>query len=529
MTISKPLFDEKLLASLPPHEREKAINAILTVQNYEDINPLFYYNHPILSEKPPHWKQLAFHAFPQRKRIFLGGNQSGKTTAGLVDDIIQAVDWDIVPEHLHFIKRYDPPCYIRILSTDLNTLQLSLLSKLREFLPVDQLLNARWDKAYNQQLRILRFANGSMMQFMTYKQDVQDMGGATLHRVHYDEEPPEIVWEENRVRTMRLGGDHIITMTPLQGLTWTYSNIVEEHLRPENEILTGSLWESDEWGIALVDMDDNPYLTEEDKFDLLKDYSPEVIKARKSGQHVHFAGLIYGEFDKSIHVKPDHFGNVIQRDPDSGEKIINPHMNVVVAIDPGIRNRCAVIWAALDYEDNMYVFDELYEQGATIGEICKLIHLTNAKWKANPLYYVIDPAGRNTNLQTGRSDQMEFSDHGIVTIAGQHDVEPGINRVKERLRNERLFIFDNNINLIREFTKYRWKESPRTGDDGKPVPVKTEDHAMDAFRYLVMSRPYRPSEQKYENETSLQRLMREDIERTSKPQAYSSFGGGMFR
>lgn len=506
-------------------DRERALEAIGVIDGFKGDNPLFYYNHPILSEEEPHWKQLGFHAMQQRMRVFFGGNQSGKTTAGLADDIIQAIDWEAVPEHLQFAKKYDPPCYVRILATDTVTLELTIYQKIRELIPKDQLYGGSWDKAFSKQNRVLRFRNGSMFQFMTYMQDVSTMGGATLHRIHYDEEPPANVAQENRIRIMRRGGDEIMTMTPLGGYTWTYDEITVKYMRHEYEVEPNAFWESSEVGIVLVDMDDNPYLTEEDKRHALAGYPQEVIEARKHGRHVHFAGLIYGEFDKTEHVIDD---AEIWIEDEDGNKRINPHLNVVVGIDPGIRNRCAVVWGALDHNDEMYIFEELYEQGRTVKEVCELIARVNTQYQIHPLYYVIDPAARNVNFQTGRSDQSEFSDHGIVTIAGQHKVEAGINRVKERLRKNSLYIFDNCVHTIHEFEQYRWKEPSRTGEDGKPAPVKTKDHAMDAVRYLIMSRPYKPEELRKNNENELQQMMREDQEDAGREVVGTHYGPGMY-
>ncbi len=518
-------FDKDRFDSLSPLEKEKVLEALQVIEQGKELNPLYFYNHPTLSERPVHWKQLEFHRMPYRDRYFFGGNQSGKTTAGLVDDIIQAIDLDAVPDHLKFAKRYEPPCFIRILTTDMVTLELTVYQKIKELVPKDQLVSNKWERAFNQQQRVLRFKNGSMIQFMTYKQEVKTMGGATLHRVHFDEEPPFDVWSENNLRIMRRGGDMITTMTPLEGLTWTYADVWEKIAENQAyERQTGCIWEAPEEnvGIVLVDMDDNPFLSEEDKFNTLRNFPPEVIDARKRGKFVHFAGLIYGEFREPEHVVPT--AEIVQLDEQDRE-VINPNLNVVVGIDPGIRNRCAVLYAALDFDDNMYIFDEIYEQGKTISEICNQIKLTNAKWQVEPIYYVIDPASRNRNNQTGRSDQMEFSDNGIFTIAGQNAVEAGINRVKERLRNQRMFIFDGCTSVIKEFKKYRWRDSPRTGDDGKPVPVKTEDHAMDALRYIVMSRPYLPEEQTKRDETYLQRVMREDQERSASKPPITPQGG----
>jgi phage terminase large subunit len=241
--------------------------------------------------------------------------------------------------------------------------------------------------------------------------------------------------------------------------------------------------------------------------------SEEEKAARKSGRFIALHGLIYGDFSRERHIVP--------------ERPIPENVNVVVGIDPGIRNRCAVVWIYLDHRDQMAVFQEGSYEGLTVKQVCEQIHKTNAAYDVTPLYYVIDPAAQNRAHQTGRSDQMEYADHGIVTIGGQHSVTAGINRVRERFQNDRLFVYANCTNLIDELQKYRWKQPPRTGEDGRQAPVKKDDHAVDALRYAVMSRPYLPETERHSNETQLQRAMREDQQRFEQPQEVNigQYGG----
>ena len=93
---------------------------------------------------------------------------------------------------------------------------------------------------------------------------------------------------------------------------------------------------------------------------------------------------------------------------------------------------------------------------------------------------------------------MEFTDHGIVTILGQNSVTAGINRVKERLQANRFLITANCQQTIDQFRKYRWATPNRTEDDSKEKPVKTDDHLLDALRYVVASRPYEAAESEEE-------------------------------
>lgn len=503
------------LEGLTPNEREEALRELEQLERFRTVNPLYFYNHPRLSAKGVHHKQMIFHGLHTQIKVFYGGNQSGKTTAGLADDILQACDRNVLPPHLLGLKRWEPPFFCRILAPINTVLEMVIYEKMKELLPVSQLVGNTWEKAFDKQLRILRFKNGSLFHFMTFEQDVGAMGGATLHRVHYDEEPPWSVRKENRIRLVKHYGDEVFTETPLEGLSWSYDQLWQERGEEQED---GFYLDVDKsLGIVVVDMDENPYLLPEARNMVLQGLSKEERQARKEGKFVHFAGRIYNDFSKDDHViAPFELHNRLN------------NMNIVVGIDPGIRNRAAVVYAAIDPDDKMYVFEEIYVENWTIERVCEQIHKTNAQYNILPIYYVIDPAARNKNHQTGRSDQMEYADHGIVTIAGQNAVEAGINRIKERLQNGRLFVFDTCKHIVNEFEKYRWKEQPRSGEDGKALPVKTEDHLMDALRYVAMSRPYLPSHLREDKETLFEKLVREDRERFSRPQNDGPYGGGMF-
>ncbi len=518
----KGRLDLDKLQSLPPHLRERALQSIELLKQGKEDNPLWYYNHPILSDKPVHEKQMMFHGLPQYIRCFFGGNQSGKTTAGIADDLIQAYDWDAVPEHLHFVKKFDPPFYARLYTTDFKTLELTFIPKLRELVAPSQLRGGSWATAFSKGSMTLDFENGSKFQFVTYAQDVSQMGGATIHRVHFDEEPPLDHFEESKIRVMKLEGDLIFTMTPLMGMSWTYNDIWEDMVEFKNaeEVIEGCFYQDHRRGIIVVDMDDNPYLTEETKTRTLEGYPDEVIEARKKGRFIHFSGLIYHEFKDDVHVVPDvEFKDVIPN--------IN---NVVVGIDPGIsvRHKCAVVWCLVTPGDDLFVFDELYLADLTIREVCERIHKVNNLWGVNPIYYVIDPKAQTRNQQTGRSDQTEFFDHAIHPILGQNDVITGINRIKERLKYNKLFVFDTCTNLKKEFKRYRWKDAPKSGEDGKPAPIKTDDHALDALRYVAMSRPYLPKRSEELLETPLQTAKRLAESRALGPKPVHEFGAGIY-
>lgn len=504
-------LDKRFLATLTDEERDLLAPELAAFEAHIQANPLLNFQ--------PHRKQHTFLSSRVPLKAFLGGNRSGKTTCGIVDDIIQAVDADILPVHLQRYKKWQPPFYCRIVAPDfVSTMEAVVFAKLREWCPRNQLEGNGWDKAYDKQRRMLWFANGSWLQFLTFEQDVDKHSGAALHRVHFDEEPPVEIRRENLMRLIDFGGDELFTMTPLFGMDWMYDQI----FRP---------WEQGELKDALVvtvDMDDNPHLDNTTKRRVLAGLTQEEREARKAGRFVSFAGMIYPEFARDLHVIP-------QRTPDPGSAIY-------VGIDPGMRFLAAAVFVEVTQDNTMYVFDEIGLQGeaATAQNMARQIQIKLARYGVTPRMYVMDPAAQNKIHQTGRSDQDEYRQAGINAVLGQNSVTAGINNVKTRLRpldpasgdvlDPRLFVAANCTELIEEFRKYRWVKQGRTEHEAKDEPVKKDDHMLDALRYVCMARPYAPAvDEPPRSETIYQRMLREDLERSHQHRRPSgSFGPGVY-
>lgn len=501
-------IDPEALSKLSASEQELVRDQLRLVEQEFKRNPLLGFR--------PHSKQVEFMGAPHpRARLFLGGNRSGKTTSGMLYLIIQCLPAELVPEHLKPFKRWgwDEPCFARVVTPDLtSTMDGVVLQKIREWCPAEALKGGSVDRAFDKVQRMLRFKNGSWIQFMSNDQDLDKFGGTALHVNLFDEEPRHDIYNECLMRLIDYGGETLFTMTPLQGMSWIYDEFFEPW---ENERLDPS-----DVRVVVVDMDDNPHLSEEGKRIALQGLSREERQARKSGRFVSFAGLIYPEFSVLRHVVPD--------------EDLPENIEAFEGLDPGMRHMAAVVFCYLDSGDRLVVFDELAVQGRTVGEVATAIKLKREEWGVTPAFTVIDPASRNRNSQTGRSDQQEYMDHGIVTFPGQNDVRAGINRVRERLEASppRLVISSRCTELRAEFKKYRWqKDSSRSENAPAERPVKKDDHLLDALRYVCMQRPLAPSEDMpRENETLRDRILRHHLKRLGSRKSLpdSGFGAGIF-
>lgn len=406
--------------------------------------------------------QAEFLGLDAKVRGYMGGNRAGKTTVGVVDDLIQACDREALPSRLRVFKRWEPPFYCRIVTPDFtSTMEGVIFQKLREWCPRGQLRGGSWDKAYDKQLRKLHFANGSWFDFLTYEQDLDKFGGAALHRVHFDEEPPgekgRLIYNESRMRLIDYGGEVVFTMTPLLGISWTFDEVWERRLEPG-------------FGVVQASTFDNVHLPREEIEEATRGLTEEEKKARLEGRFVHFGGLVFPEFsdEKLTSVTPERLRG----------------QQVVVGIDPGIRWH-GVVFVAFDNDNSAVVFDELLLENHTVPMAAQRIKEKLAKWGVRKQVFVIDPSARNRNAVNAEQVEGAYHREGIHVMPGQNALEAGVFEVKRRLQGGMLSVDRECTRLVWEFGRYRVDEKP----DGFAV-VKENDHCLDALRYALMLRPW---------------------------------------
>jgi phage terminase large subunit len=229
---------------------------------------------------------------------------------------------------------------------------------------------------------------------------------------------------------------------------------------------------------------------------MLATYSEERIQREIMASFDAFEGAVYPEFRRDVHVvKPF-------RIPENWTRVIGA--------DHGFRNPACWLWGAVDPDGAVYIYREFYESEWLIEQI-----VNGHKEKREPGVLermkgekidiaVIDPSTRAARTER---NGMKISDFDLYTenlgpafplFTADNDVSSGIDMVKtflkvnEKNNKPRLFIFDNCSNLIDEICKYRYKElkASQVGHaNEKEDPRKSDDHAVDALRYLIKTRP----------------------------------------
>lgn len=417
----------------------------------------------------PHYKQEAFHSSSAKSRLFIGGNRSGKTVGGATEAI-----WYLTGTH-PYKETPSAPVRGRCVSVDfVNGVEKIVRPEIAKWAPLSSLRGGSWSTAYDKLERTLYFENGSFLEFMSYDQDLDKFAGTSRHFVWFDEEPPQEIFIENKMRLLDVGGDLWITMTPVEGMTWIYDDIYIAARTDPNLF------------VVEVDQGENPYLNHAERDAFLSGLSDDERKARVQGKFVQVGGTVYKAFSPA---------NIIE--PFSPPK----EWMQVAGMDHGLNNPTAWLWCCINPDGDLIVFDEHYEREKVVSYHAAAVLNKNREHGREPDYYVGDPSIRNRDPIQGTSVHLEYIEHGVPIILGNNDVLAGINRVARLIEGKRidgahrprLLITRNCQNLLYEIQRYRWStwatKKMNYQKNKKEEPHKKDDHACDALRYIVASRP----------------------------------------
>ncbi len=208
---------------------------------------------------------------------------------------------------------------------------------------------------------------------------------------------------------------------------------------------------------------DNPFLPVEELDKAKKEMSEDRFAQEYMADFRKTEGLVYKEFDRERHIYSTY-------DKDRENYRIFNTAEVLVGVDFGFTNPCAIIKVEKDTDDNYYVSKEWYQTQKTTPEIIEI-----AKTFGGHKYYP-DPA------EPDRIEEMRRARINVREVS--KDVEAGINAVRELLKTGRLMIHESCTNLIREMETYSYPDK-KPGLNEHETPVKENDHAMDALRYVI--------------------------------------------
>jgi hypothetical protein len=470
---------------------EKAMNkgGLVEMEQIELAPPtakesLFDDDRPILFEPNP-GPQTEFLAATE-KEVFYGGARGGGKSYSLIVDPLRYVDKEA---HRALILRRTMP-ELRDLINHTHKLYKPLGGKWRE------------------QEKEWRFPSGARIEF-GYAETATDAlryQGQAYSWIGIDElpqYPDSQIWNDLR-GSLRTADPSLPTYMRATGnpgnvgSDWVKQMFIEpapwgERFYYEVDMPDGSVERISRRFIP-AKLTDNPYLTRTRSYMAMLASLPDVQRRQwLEGDWDAWDGAAFPEFRREIHTcEPFEIPNNWVR---------------FRACDWGYSSAFAVLWFAVDYEDNLWVYREFYGNHLTADVFAREVLKREAGERIQ--YGVMDASVWARRGDVGPSIVEQMAKEGLrwrpsdrsvgSRKSGKFEVHRRL-RVQEDTGQPKLKIFTTCKQIIRDIPTL-----PLDENDPEDVDTKANDHTYDAARYGCMSRPLGPQRidwltQAWENE-----------------------------
>lgn len=422
----------------------------------------------LLSGYKPYSKQKEFHAAGNRyrERLFMAGNQLGKTLAGAAEAAMHLTgkypDW-------WEGKRYDKPI-VAIAGSESYELTRDGVQRLLVGPPMTE---EEWGTGYIPKADIIsstrrsgvsgaldsitvRHVSGgtSTLLFKAYEQGRGKWQANTVDYIWFDEEPPEDVYFEGITRTNATQGLIAVTFTPLKGMSSVVARYILEH-SPDRSVIT-------------MTIEDAEHYTPEERQKIIDSYPAHEREARTKGVPSLGSGRIFPVAEELITVVPFE---------------VPKHWVQICGIDFGWDHPTAGARLAWDRDADVIYVTTVYRQ----REATPIVHAGALKpWGAwLPWSW---PHDGNNDMAAGPNLASQYRAQGLNLLPeratfedGSNSVEAGLMEMLDRMITGRFKVFSTCGEWFEEFRLYHRK-------DGKVV--KERDDVISASRYALMMKRF---------------------------------------
>ncbi len=443
--------------------------------------------------------QFAFHTSLISDRADLGGNRSGKTTCGIVEDAFHSTGYypDWYPKERRLLKANVG----RIFARDFRVVGEVITKDINTWFPKDAIIDKDknnagvWTKYY------IKHESGGISAFdiMTYEMEASQCESWSGHWAHYDEPPPRT----HRVATARgltdFRGREWFTLTPLAE-PWIFDEIwmnddvfsitcdIRHNLRrfnPISKLMIGLT------SLAITDFE--------------KKLQPDEVEARSHGKFMYLAGRVYKKWNRTVHTfnryemwKKGERGVTMDGQPP-------PHWDRIMLIDPHDRQNHALLWVAREPDYGLlYGYREAWIPGI-FAEAVRHIRDEEMKFRDRVQMRIMDPNfGPKMQGNSGKTVRQEFEHEANranypmrFAFGDDRNAPAGRKAVAELMTYDSkevvsivnrplLYMASDLKECIYQVEHYIWDEYKYGERDPKEKVKDMNTHFPDLLRYLAL-------------------------------------------
>jgi len=400
----------------------------------QQIYPLNYFE-PMEHQQP-------FHTSVKKVKGIFGGNRSGKTLNG-ASYVVKKLK-----TQPNFQARASTWADMAI------PIQQTVVHKL---LPKDGSATYRFSEKDGFYRNLITFDNGSVLRFKTYEQKAKTYQGADLDLEWDDEEPPEDIVKEQKARLIDRNGELIRTMTPLNGITYTYDEMIENEIGDE---------EVEYWYWATAD---NTYIDQGAAERILGGYAEREREARSEG---HFLNLTTGN---SYYAFSD--DNII----DSFDYMKNRPLEI--SCDFNVDLMCWNIGQEKQGKDYVFDFVEVVNEANT-DYLCQVLKNQYPQHQGG-WYFYGDISGNKRDPAASRTNWAIIREHfpgASIDYQNIRNIKDRVDSFNGRIKNSTgiyWYVTKNCKRLIKDLRQVTWEHLLNKGKAGMMT------HASDGESYKL--------------------------------------------
>ena len=196
----------------------------------------------------------------------------------------------------------------------------------------------------------------------------------------------------------------------------------------------------------------------------------EAFEEQWLGLFVLYTGRVFKEFREIDHVYDE------KREKSLLKRSEYCNYNISIGCDWGIRNKTAFVFVA-EINQIKFVFDEIYESDLLTDDIIRVVNKKLEYWGIGQNFMAY--ADHDLRLR------KELAQKGFwVENARKFDKARAIMHLRQQFKNNKLFISERCVNLRNEVGQYHYPDG-KDGENPSELPVKYNDHAIDALQYVI--------------------------------------------
>ena len=249
----------------------------------------------------------------------------------------------------------------------------------------------------------------------------------------------------------------IFLVTSPYSLNWVWKEIIKPKKRDPMAIPEVAVYQATSL--------ENPHFNKRSYEAKKKTMDPRRFKMMFGGEFDRMDGLVYDCFNDDRIIEPF---------------TLPPSTRFVGGIDYGTTNPFSLVIRAILPNGDHYQVSEYYRAGLRMTEMVEIAKKKMAIWGIE--YYWCDPSAVGLI--------MELNVAGVRAMAADNSIEVGIDRHYQLIKSGRYKVFaGTSPKTIDEYESYHYPapdELKVDKDIKEKNPVKVNDHAMDANRYITI-------------------------------------------